>query len=723
MVTFPTAALRSQARIALGADLSQSYLTWNWLDITARVRWDEGIEVSAGRREQSDRVDSGWARLKADNRDGYLSRKNAFGPHFGLLGKAIPLWLTLDPGTGFADRYFGFLVDLPKRWDRSATDSTIFLTARGLLHLLLRRQPLRSPMFYSISGVAEGDYVPSNYWPCEDGPDSTQIASALVGHAAVTPTGTVDFAVDGPAGSAPLMRVGSDFQAIMPIAPYTDAGQWFITLTVNVPTEPASTLVLAEVPVTGGTVATWRLQVVPGAPTQLEWRGFDSAGVWTGDLNFRPLAGIGAIPSESDYFGTWYTFTIGSEQDGSNVLSWLGYSDGAAPGNPFSQLGNTAQAGTHSALTGHIRIMSSLDDVGFGHVATFVDPNFDPLFDGLAHCQSVVAWSGERAHQRIARLCREQRISLLCNATTSARLGPQPTGTLIEVLRDAEKADQGVLYEHQFGLAYQANSERYNQPVAMTIDVAQGQVAEDLEPDDNDLRFHNQWTAKRSDGSEATVQGRDGNAGEDLEATDPIYDAEDTFGVETDAQLPQMAGWLVHRDSLEDDYWPNVAINLATHPELIDDWLAMGYGQRVNVTNVMDQAGIDTIDVLREGHTERWNSREWLARMNTAPAATYTVGELDDTSMRLDSSSSTLDTAAVAGAASLSVATSDSRDLWSTDAGDYPQDVTISGIHVTVTAVSGSSSPQTFTVTGATVVKDLHVGDEVHVRYPFVLAL
>jgi hypothetical protein len=37
--------------------------------------------------------------------------------------------------------------------------------------------------------------------------------------------------------------------------------------------------------------------------------------------------------------------------------------------------------------------------------------------------------------------------------------------------------------------------------------------------------------------------------------------------------------------------------------------------------------------------------------------------------------------------------------LWSTDAADYPVPITIGGEELNLTAVSGASSPQTFTVT------------------------
>ena len=74
-------------------------------------------------------------------------------------------------------------------------------------------------------------------------------------------------------------------------------------------------------------------------------------------------------------------------------------------------------------------------------------------------------------------------------------------------------------------------------------------------------------------------------------------------------------------------------------------------------------------------------------------------------------------TSASAGATSLSVATA-SGPLWTTTADDCPLYIEVGGIRVTVTAISGASSPQTFTVTGSTVTKALASGLEVALWRP-----
>jgi hypothetical protein len=74
---------------------------------------------------------------------------------------------------------------------------------------------------------------------------------------------------------------------------------------------------------------------------------------------------------------------------------------------------------------------------------------------------------------------------------------------------------------------------------------------------------------------------------------------------------------------------------------------------------------------------------------------------------------------------SLSVATSQGP-LWTTDSGDLPLDIESAGVVLRVTAISGTSSPQTFTVTQTPVngvVKTIPSGSAVRLFQPMIWAL
>lgn len=687
-ITFPDTPLVSQARIALTPDPALPWWQWGWVDITEYVRWEQGVTIVAGRRDQSDRVDASMARLTIDNRDGRFSRKNVFGPYYGFLTRNTPIWLAVNPGTGFADRYFGYVNEWPKRWDRSATDSTVDVVCGGIMRRLQRSQPLRSAMFRTVSGVAEGDYVPHAYWSMEDGADATRLAGSLVGTPEATFTGTMTPASDDSLpGSRPLPVLDAGASIFMQIPTYTSTGKWVLQFLINVLAAPAGTVTIADIAVTGSTVTRW--VVTLNSLSSLNSFGYDASGALVMGVS-------GTVPSS--FYGVLWNYSLAVYESGTDLTASVHFFDGL--GNtrgPFGLTEPSLTAGTPTSIV----LDGGEGNTSFGHAALFVDTSFDPDEDVGATADAMYGHIGEQAHERVRRLCREARIPVFVMASNSAALGPEPTTTLMDALRDAEKADQGVLFEHEFGLGYQALSERYNRPVRFELDIAEGHLTDDLEPDDSDLRFHNQWTANRADGSSATVQARDGVAGIELSTTEAVYDAEETFGVQADEQLDDIAGWLAHRDSLDDDYWPNVGFSLAKHPSLIPAWLALGYGERMNLDNVMSQAGVDQLDLIIEGHAERWNSKEWQVILNNSPAGVFNVFELDhEFRGRLDSGSSTLVSAASVGASSLLVYTSDADALWTTDSAEFPLDVDVSGLTVEVTTIA-SSVRDTYTRTEA----------------------
>lgn len=61
--------------------------------------------------------------------------------------------------------------------------------------------------------------------------------------------------------------------------------------------------------------------------------------------------------------------------------------------------------------------------------------------------------------------------------------------------------------------------------------------------------------------------------------------------------------------------------------------------------------------------------------------------------------------------------------LWTTNAGDFPFDIRFGGEVATVSAISGTNSPQTFTVTRSVIVKAHPVGTDVRLAQPTIVAL
>jgi hypothetical protein len=119
---------------------------------------------------------------------------------------------------------------------------------------------------------------------------------------------------------------------------------------------------------------------------------------------------------------------------------------------------------------------------------------------------------------------------------------------------------------------------------------------------------------------------------------------------------------------------------------------------------------------------------DWNLQLNCTPAAPWTIGVVGDPVLgRSDTAGSELASPATSTATSLSVATT-SGPRWITSAAypsEFPFTIRVGGEVMTVTAISGASSPQTFTVTRSVngVVKSQTAGTDVCLAQPAIVAL
>jgi hypothetical protein len=153
----------------------------------------------------------------------------------------------------------------------------------------------------------------------------------------------------------------------------------------------------------------------------------------------------------------------------------------------------------------------------------------------------------------------------------------------------------------------------------------------------------------------------------------------------------------------------------------------------VTMPNKIAATGItpDTLSLLARGYTETYSfaSPGGLLEFvfNCVPGSPYDIFLLDDTVLgRADSDTTTLhDTTISASAASFSVDIGDGV-LWTTSAGDWPVLIKMGGEVMSVGAISGTSSPQTFSSVTRSVngiVKTHSAGEAIHVTQPVYLGL
>jgi len=733
-VTFPDTDLVFRVQIAPGADLSADPGTWPWADVTEFVRYTPGIVFTAGRRDETSRVTTASCRLTFDNIDGRFTRRYPTGPYFGLLTLNTPIWIQVDPGDGYYTVLEAYVVEWPTSWpDKSEADCIVPVVCAGILRRLSQgSRRLSAVRRTTLAEIAAGT-GPDYYAPLED---STRTTADI--YTAVGQTPSVRF---------PLLYFPGSLSSAPASLPYAD----FDLTPVSGESTPGRSRIGAPVSATGaGTylkVAFLFRGTMAGTPlpTMAVFSITRASGTsisinmyagWTSDAfgsTGVAATGLGLVLDTFAYSTTlnpfdgkdhWIELLV--TQNGGNIEGELWY-DGfqAVTDSAAGTLSTPTEwifrpgAGSLDALT----VDNTGAHAGIGHpmiYASDVAPN-------QSNCG--IGFDGEQAHVRLARVCAEENVRFETNATVTVAMGPQTVGTLVDVLRQGEAAGQGVLYEKRFGLAYQSLDERLNAPSGLTVDMAAGEVAQPPAPTDDDQRLRNLWTVSRTSGSEATVEQETGSLGTGSGGPG-TYDDSATVNVFADGQLPDQAGWRTWLGVVDEDRWPRIDINFARSPDLIPAWMALGYGARITLANPpsppMPPADVDAVI---EGCETHLNPREWRVGLNTSPHTPYRVGVLANTSGDtsellgwLDWDSCTLNTAVDETETTWLV---DADPVDTTDSDDYPRDVVIGGEVVTVTACSGASAPQTWTVTRSVndVVKSHAAGAVIELRYPIILSL
>jgi hypothetical protein len=344
--------------------------------------------------------------------------------------------------------------------------------------------------------------------------------------------------------------------------------------------------------------------------------------------------------------------------------------------------------------------------VTYGHFAVWDDTA--PAASGYA--DAALGHPNEVAVTRIARVAAERGISYYVLGTASEALGQQPIGTDYDILVSAAATDQGVLTDLRdaVGVLFYARNSLYSQAALALTYTTDGHLQEAPEPTDDTATTVNISTVTRTFASSKTYEltaGALGTANPPAGVGRKAGDA--TLNLDDDDRTLHMAEWLVSLGTVDDSRWPLLSLSLghlATHglTGLLASAIRLDSGFRVTVGSPPDFLAPAQIDQLVLGLTETLDQYTWTMALNCGPFRGYHVGIWDgapaEFAGRWDTDQSTLAAGVTSSATSLSVATA-SGALWTTTAGDFPFDIGVSGVRLTVTNISGASSPQTFTVT------------------------
>ncbi|MGW3888883.1 hypothetical protein ACWD69_09350 [Micromonospora chokoriensis] len=660
---------------------------------------------------------SGWQLTAADS---VITTPGKVGLQSWLVGgnsNALPVAALHKNYTAYVDRFSGHA----DQWEPTYIPtgvvgqmaSAVRITASGILRRVQQgNQAALSPLRRTIGATA-----PIAYYPGEDGVLAGAAGSAVASQPPMVVSGAVDFSNQydtdpyrlGMSALADLASGGSLSVAFGGTVAAATASRWTVhTFGAFDVLYSSGDIVLMEW-TTGGTFSRWRL-VELKATTRTQVIAYTAGGSPT------------AVIDDPGVQGGYRTWAVSAEQVGGNikVTYWLDSNTSPVIGSVAGTLGGVASMTVNQSRT------TSTEPMPFGHLAVWAT-NYIPYtvgffldtYGGLVYPPSL-SYSGESAHLRLTRLCAEDGIALNVPAVPAdavQRMGWQPTATSADLRQECEAVDGGLLYESGFGLGYLPRSARYNQPVALTIDLATYAVGKGapspLVPVYDDQSIRNEWTVERREGSFAV-------------ASDPtsqrrgVYPDSVELNLAADDQLPQQAAWRAHLTSDPDLREQSFPIDLAANPTLVDGWLSCRVGSRIVRTNPPAQHRPGSLDRVVLGWSETIGPRSWQVQVIPELATPWDVGEYDDGVSRYDTVGSETTAPFTSGT---DTALSVLGPNWS--ATDLPLDIDCGGVRLRVTAITGSL-PQVFTVDLDPVngvAKTIPAGTAVRLWQPAVYAL
>lgn len=634
-----------------------------------------------------------------------------------------PYTATIDNYELYVDRFTGTLDELPVQWTPGLTDCYVDATASDVA----RRRgqgnpPVRSALQMTMEALTPR---PVAYWLMQEGRNATQLAGNLSGE----PIGLGDayslpseVPLWGEGTLAPWFPRVASLTAggrIVARAPRITGTQWAVDHVFNMGTNLGS-----------GTLGPDFAVYVPsdratGYPT-VDWAiGIGPAGVTATDRVLLELyeldaEGFGPATVLSDravtlYDGQPHHIRLTAAQNGTSI-DWALYVDGVAS--------TGAVTTTTLRAIGDIEInpqfLTPPGDWAVGHL-TIWDTASPPLTAPEAF-SAVTGYAGENAGHRVDRVCRELDIpASVYLPSTTVLMGPQPASAPLPILRECESTDHGILCVRADGLvSYLAHTDRENLSPTMALPFT---AVTTFVPVDDDQRVENDITVTRPSGSSARY------VDEDDIAEQGSYEGGGSVNVNDDADLIHQAGWVGHLGTVDDLRYPDVLIDVHAHPELADAALSCDVGARVTISGPPSELGTALVDQVMLGYTERLDKYQWEIEPNFVPAKPWDVSVADGGQRYPATGSAVGSGGLAAGGTSFALTSTASNGVWSTDPANYPQNLRIGwheGEVVTVSGISGGTSPQTVTITARGVngiTRAWPAGAPVDVEHPAITPL
>lgn len=670
----------------------------SWVDVTSDVFGGDRdqIDIQYGKTDEASVASPASCRFSIQNTIGRYSPRNPNSNLYGEVKRNTPVRVSVnDTGTDY--RFHGELSSLAPKQDVSGNDAYVVIEAAGLLRRLGQgTEPAESGLRSFITDDKPGLL---RYWPLTGEAGTTyslDVAGAGSSHKFYGPFGEYTYGVDfGQAWLGTGMAFFNSLAGFM----VADVGTSnpYVAIDFVFQTAEMGHFNIAFRDAAG---YLWSIDIQSNGDLSVDWN--DPSGTFPTNVAFTA-----AVPEFLDH--QVHHLRIELLKSGADTTATV-YLDGVS-----------TASGTMAAYvaTGIVSVKFGLERTGtqswvtLGHITVWSDPSSAVWPSAPDTAQAAAGYVGETAGDRIARIATLAGQTVVFDGTQADTqvMGPQFSESKLTQLRDAEAADMGILTEprDQFGLLYRTHRSLFNQSAALTLQYDSNQLAPPFEPVDDDQYTRNDITAVRRDGGTFRIQKTTGP----LSVDDPPagvgrYRDEVTVNVQTDGMLEGIATWLLNLGTLDEARFPSIAVDL-TNPDVVAAGLdtavrAVSIGDRIVIQDADAAFFPDDLSLLVLGYTERLDQYHHFLIFNCAPEAPYNiavygsgVGTGPD---RYDTDGSALVSGVTSSATSLSVKTTGAGGvLWTTVAGEFPFDIVVAGERMTVTNITGATSPQTFTVT------------------------
>lgn len=705
-----------------------------WVDITAyvMVRDNSGnIAITRGRRDEGSQTDQSSCTMTLDNRDGRFSPRNPVGAYYGTIGRNQTLRVSVPNGLGGKSyRFWGDVSVWPQSWDPTGTDIWTEIQGSGIL----RRLSQAPPPADSLMRTTLTTPVPTSmvaYWPCEDPAESTVCVSALVNGSPMLFSGVPTFAAfDGFPSSDPVVDL-TDCSMTGGVAKYDDPTATQVRFLVNIPADG----------LTDGKTICAIDQYEDFVSPVVYWELYYST--TSNSFTLRSLDGDGAniggtLSHTLDVRGKKLYVSVEFQESGAsltrairltNVLTrtTVSVTDTAAS-TSLSRVIQVAFGSASRSVVGPIGTRG-LPDTAVGHVT--IEKAITATDVLGVHLNPI----GETAGRRVQRMCALEAIGFdaIGDLDDSTPMGGQTKLNSLDLMQECELADGGMLYENLavLGLGYRTRNGLVNQDPQLILSYPGFNLAEVPTPVEDDRYIQNKVTVTVGDVS-ATSSLDVGPLSVQLPpAGVGAYGTDVPLNLDSSSNAADQAAWRVHLGTVDEARFPQISVNLAhssftANPALKQAVLGLRQGDRILVQDPPSWLPPDDIDQIILGFDETITRFEHRLTFICAPASPYRSSSLDADSARVDTDGSELVTAVSSVDTSLTIASSTgSSTVWTTDSAEFPFDVRMGGEVMTVTAISSTTSPQTFTVTRSVngVVKAHSAESDIRLAYPTKLAL